>query len=592
MAKDNIVSVVIPTYNRAEFLTASIDSVLTQKLPDGWQMEVIVADDGSTDNTEKVVSKYGQKVKYMKAPHTGLSAVVRNIGIKASSGELIAFQDSDDKWLPGKLLKQIPVFEDPKVTIVHGGIVKMGEKKSKKNSGKLTSTSFDALLRSNVAATMTVVARAKVLKDLGGFSEDPALRGIEDYYLWLMVGAKKANVIKCLDDILGEHRVHTESLSYDGFRGLDETQYQVKALRRIVTAIEHVLSDSRVTEQIELIEEALVRYAEMIFITRNPMYVHYAPKISVVLPMYNCERFIEKSIKSILNQTFTDFELIAIDDGSKDKTAEIVRNIDDPRIKLIRQRNKGLLRTDNKGITISRGTFIARQDADDISMPSRFEKQVMYLISNKSVGMVSCYYTQMDEANESLGITQTFPFKPIDVKRSLYLVNPITHGGTMTRREIFEKIGLYQPSHEPIEDYKAWCDMADISDVAIIPESLYWYRISRGGISATQYDESIQMPRRIAEEQWHKPLAHKKYRHIVKDGKYYRSLESPFANSIYNLYMSQQKALAKKMLRRGHLISGTVTALAVFRLPKRKVRVMARKAASRVKYTIKGKRKR
>jgi len=595
MTENRLLSVVIPTYSRAKFLKISVDSVLAQELPKGWDMELIVVDDGSTDKTEDLIKGYGGKVKYIKAPHTGLSAVARNIGIKAASGELIAFQDDDDTWLPNKLIQQIPLFEDPKVVLVHGKITKMGEKQPKEGPGKLSTTSFESLLASNVIATMTVVARVELLTELKGFNEDPILRGIEDYYLWLMVGAKKANVIKYLDSTLGEHRVHLASLSYEGgFKELDPegAEYQVKALRRIVTAIETVLFDERVTEQVGLIEDALVNYAEMIFTIRNPIYIGSAPKISVVLPMYNSSKFIEKSLRSILNQTFTDFEVLAIDDGSKDNTSEIVRTIDDPRVKVIRQRNKGLLGTDNKGITISRGAFIARQDADDISMPSRFEKQILYLVTNRNVGMVSCYYTQMDEDSEALGITQAFPFKSIDVKRAFYLVNPITHGGTLTRKEVFEKIGLYPVSHEPIEDYKAWCSMADISDVAIIPESLYWYRINSGGISQTQRHESVQIPKQIAEEQWHKPVVHKKYRDIVRDGKFYRSLESPFANDIYKLYLFQQSSLARQMLLRRHPKSGLVTALAVVSLHKRVILRLPRKVARRVKYIIKGKRRR
>lgn len=577
--KISLISVIIPTYNRAKFLKKSVDSVLSQKLPDGWKMELIVVDDGSTDETVKVIGKYGNRVKFIAADHTGLSAAVRNLGIQAASGELIAFQDDDDAWLPDKLIKQIPLFEDPKVTMVHGQVIEMGEEPPKGKFGKVTTTHFGDLLKSNVIATMTVIARAKVLKDLNGFSEDPALRGIEDYYLWLVVGAFKSNVIKYLDTPLGEHRTYLQSLSYQGFTDLDETEYRVKALRRIVTAIEHVLLDERVTEieEIELIEEALVLYAEMIFQTRNSMYLHYPPKISVVLPMYNNESFIEKTINSILAQTFTDFEIIAIDDGSKDRTAEIVRNIDDPRIKLIRQRNKGLLRTNNRAISISRGEFIARHDGDDISLPSRFEKQLMHLVADEHMGMVSCYYTVMDETSEKLTITQAFPFKPIDVKRSLYLVNPITHGGTMTRKSVFEQIGLYGTSHEPIEDYKAWCDMADITNIGIIPESLYWYRISSGGISKTRYDDSIQIPKRIAEEQWHKKLAHKSYRRLVRDGKFYGTLESPLAGGIYAMYVVQQKALAKLMFRHGHFFSGTATGLAAIRLHRINIKSTSRK---------------
>src|SRR5687768_17471 len=102
-------SVVIPTYNRADFIVDAINSVLAQDFG-GYSPEVIVVDDGSTDNTEEIIKKFKDKIRYIKIPHSGLPAVARNVGLKKASGEIIAFQDSDDLWDKDKLVNQLKVF--------------------------------------------------------------------------------------------------------------------------------------------------------------------------------------------------------------------------------------------------------------------------------------------------------------------------------------------------------------------------------------------------------------------------------------------------------------------------------------------------
>src|SRR4051812_15533497 len=104
-----------------------------------------------------------------------------------------------------------------------------------------------------------------------------------------------------------------------------------------------------------------------------------APKISVLLPVYNAEPYLKEAIDSVLQQTFADFELIIINDGSKDRSADIIKSYTDKRILFIDQENIGLSATLNKGIALARGEYIARQDNDDISRPERFRKQVTYL---------------------------------------------------------------------------------------------------------------------------------------------------------------------------------------------------------------------
>jgi glycosyltransferase involved in cell wall biosynthesis len=104
----NKVSVIIPTYNRADFIVESLESVLSQNILNS-DLEVIVVDDGSTDNTKQLLKPYvaDKKIKYYEIKHSGLPAVARNFGLSKATGELIAFQDSDDKWTPGKLVTQL-----------------------------------------------------------------------------------------------------------------------------------------------------------------------------------------------------------------------------------------------------------------------------------------------------------------------------------------------------------------------------------------------------------------------------------------------------------------------------------------------------
>ena len=113
-----------------------------------------------------------------------------------------------------------------------------------------------------------------------------------------------------------------------------------------------------------------------------------APKISVLMSVFNGERYLIKAIDSILNQTFKDFEFIIIDDGSMDSSNAIIRSFDDPRVRLIEnEKNIGLTKSLKKGIDLCRGEYIARMDGDDISLPERLKKQVEFMDHNRGVGI-------------------------------------------------------------------------------------------------------------------------------------------------------------------------------------------------------------
>src|SRR5665213_836599 len=126
------------------------------------------------------------------------------------------------------------------------------------------------------------------------------------------------------------------------------------------------------------------------------------PFISVIMPVHNGGEFLKDAIDSILSQTWKDIELIIIDDGSTDTSADIIKSYRDDRIKSIRQTNHGLAYTLNKGLGLAKGDFIARMDQDDISLPSRLEKQMQYMAYNTKLGVLGTFFTYMDEQGSSL----------------------------------------------------------------------------------------------------------------------------------------------------------------------------------------------
>lgn len=200
-------------------------------------------------------------------------------------------------------------------------------------------------------------------------------------------------------------------------------------------------------------------------------------RISVILPVYNGALYLREAVDSILNQSFSDFELIIIDDGSKDNSAEIISSYTDPRIRFYRQENIGLAATLNRGIGLASGSYIARQDQDDISLPERLARQVEFLQSHPDYGMVGTWATIL-EGTEPCRRDHRHPANDLQLKFALLFDNPFVHSSVMLRRSIFEEVGSYStdPERQPPEDYELWSRIARHSKVANIPELLHVYR--------------------------------------------------------------------------------------------------------------------
>ncbi|MES2209896.1 MAG: glycosyltransferase family A protein [Chloroflexota bacterium] len=208
------------------------------------------------------------------------------------------------------------------------------------------------------------------------------------------------------------------------------------------------------------------------------------PTVSVILPAYNCPAYIGEAVESMLAQTFEDFELIVIDDGSTDETPEVVRRYRDPRIQFVSQANVGLAATLNRGIAMARGELIARQDQDDRSLPERLAKQVAFMATHPDHALVGTW-AEIWREQAPTGRIHTHPADDADLKYLLLLNNPFVHSSVMLRRAAIQQVGGYttDPARQPPEDYELWSRIARQFAVANLPEVLHVYREVRGSMS-------------------------------------------------------------------------------------------------------------
>jgi glycosyltransferase involved in cell wall biosynthesis len=208
------------------------------------------------------------------------------------------------------------------------------------------------------------------------------------------------------------------------------------------------------------------------------------PEISVILPVYNGQQFIRSSIESILNQTFGNFELIIINDGSTDQTAELLKIFNDPRLTIIDNViNQGLIYSLNIGLQNTRGDFIARMDADDISEPLRFQKQYEFLKQNPKVGIVGSQVRFFDCELKKEIFFKDYPQSHGEIAWGMIFNCCIAHPSIMAKKEVFENNGSYMQGWDTVEDYELWTRLIPTTQFANLNEPLLNYRVHNQSIS-------------------------------------------------------------------------------------------------------------
>jgi glycosyltransferase involved in cell wall biosynthesis len=264
-------------------------------------------------------------------------------------------------------------------------------------------------------------------------------------------------------------------------------------------------------------------------------------RVSVIIPVYKVEKFVAATIKSVLAQTYKNFELLIIDDGSPDRSVEICQQFTDPRIKIIRQENRGVAAARNIGIRQAQGEYIALLDADDLWLPEKLEKHVEHLENSPDVGVSFSRSAFIDSAGKPLGIYQMSKLKDI-TPLDILCRTPIGNGSVaVIRRELLEAI-RFQENHDgvmedcyfnndrqlhPSEDVECWLRMAVLTNWQIegLAEALTLYRVNPEGHSAqllkklNSWETMLSKVRAYAPEQlvqWEKPAMAYQLRHLAR----------------------------------------------------------------------------
>lgn len=224
------------------------------------------------------------------------------------------------------------------------------------------------------------------------------------------------------------------------------------------------------------------------------------PKISVVMPAYNAEKYIAESINSILGQTYGDFEFVIINDCSQDRTEEIVLSYDDPRIIYLKnEKNLGVAATLNKGLAIAKGEYIARMDADDISMPERFEKQVVYLDKNEDIVVLGCSIEQFS-GEKNLGVRR-FASDAGAMALDMLFACGLAHPSVMMRTDVIRDLGGYDEEFNGLEDYDLWRRVLEKHNITTLPDILLRYRIHGSQVTQNPSARHLEQMRMLKTRQ-------------------------------------------------------------------------------------------
>ena len=223
--------------------------------------------------------------------------------------------------------------------------------------------------------------------------------------------------------------------------------------------------------------------------------MHKTPLVSVLMPAYNAERYIDEAVQSILNQSFKDFELIILNDGSTDKTWSIVQKYasKDSRIVAVSNtKNMKLSRTLNRGINMAKGKYIARMDADDISLSNRLRDQYHFMETHPQVGISGGSMNIIDTSNKVIG-KRDYHLSDVDIREHIFKYSPFSHPLIIIRKSVLDKVGYYNPDFNPAEDYELYFRIGTISQFANLPIVLLRYRVVPKSMTtgATKYMELL-----------------------------------------------------------------------------------------------------
>ena len=455
------VSVVITCYNYGKFLRDCVRSVANQTFT---AVELIVVNDGSTDDSLVVAQACVQefpalRITVVDQPNSGQPALARNAGIRSAQGEFILPIDADDQIAAGYLAEAMKVLDaKPKVDLVYcDSLFDDGKSRCRKTPGRFDVNSLSAANQ----LVYCCVYRRKIWERVGGYRDN--VRGYEDWDFWLaacLVGATAA-YIPCVGLLYNDKNsgVYSQTVAH----------HQTRTAQ--------VMVNNPAAYSAEQLERARAVLAGKV--AAAP-----AAFVSVVIPCYNQAQYLTEAVESVVAQTFGNWEIIIVNDGSPDKTTELAQGIilENPnrKIRLIEKANGGLSDARNAGIRFARGNYVLPLDADDKIDPTFLAKTVALLEQRPEIAIAYTDWVYFG-AHTTQRAALDYDFARLCKKENLFTCT------SLFRKKAWEAVGGYNLNMtRGVEDWDFWISCGEHGYVGQrIPEPLFFYRAKEGSMIHT-----------------------------------------------------------------------------------------------------------
>lgn len=498
-----LVSIIIPVYNGEKYMREAINSALEQTYDN---IEVIVVNDGSIDNTDEIAKSYGNKIRYFKKENGGVASAF-NYGIKQMKGEYFSWLSHDDFYGENKVEKEIDELSklDDKKTVIFSNFAlvnNVGEVTyqtyfEKKAKIEMINKGIFPVLKGMVNGNSILIHKS-IFDDVGLFNINH--RTSSDYEMWFNI-FKKYNS-HFITDVLVYYRIHEEQ----------DTQKSPVYNKESDDLWEYIINN--ITES-DIDKIGISKYQLYINLyiqmknanLKNSTKLAYDlakknfsnPSISVLMPIYNCEKYVKKAIESVLDQNFGDFELIVINDCTPDKAMNIVNKMakEDFRIRVFENpKNMGVGATINEGIKKANGKYVTRLDSDDTESPDRLLLQYLEL-ENSDYDYCATNINFIDENDNYTRYNHyNLPICPIEF--CLAFTNPIPNATIMYSMDIIRKHKLSFCDYRVAEDYDFLTNYCKYGKGTMLKEGLYNYRILSTSLFHGSKKEAIEKSKIIS----------------------------------------------------------------------------------------------
>ena len=539
------ISVIIPVYNGGNFLSQAIESVLNQTYQN---YEIIVVDDGSTDNTRQIAKRFKDKIKYYYKNNGGVASAL-NYGIKKMTGDYFAWLSHDDVYTKDKLEIQIDFLTElkDKNTILFSNFNLVDS-----NNRIITKTNYLANLKVEELCVgyypvvkgcingCTILINKNCFEKVGLFDE--SLKTTQDYDMWLRLFKQYPSY--CIPNCLVNYRIHpkqdTNSNPITPIEGNafwenlvnNLTENEIKAWNKDLFETYMDLANQMKNSNFIKAYQIALNKAKNNY--KNPI-------ISIIMPYYNAEKYIDKAIDSILNQIFNNFELIIVNDNSNDNSTKIVKEYlkKDFRIKLYKNEyQKGVSGALNTGLDKAKGKYFARLDSDDTLLPEKLLKQIL-IIKEEKYGYIGTNINFIDSKSK---IINQNVYKDINapIEYLIAFKNPIPNATILYDLNLIRKYNLKFANLKTAEDYHFLLNFiyTTKSKGYFINEGLYNYRILDNSLFHSNIQESTDNAKKMAEE-YYKKISNKVNEDYSKACEFYYLEKEPISaelNDIMNVY--------------------------------------------------------